>query len=292
LNQKGLADGLIFTGDLIHASSSSIPDKSVEIVADVLRLQAKYNGQVLYLLGNHELPHIYGFGLGKRDNEFTPAFEAALNQTPYRAEITDLFLTLPFFLRTPAGVVITHAGATPSMADVQVAPQVFTWDHEAHIAQANKQLVNMNIVGMRQAYARLSGVETYDELARHYLAVRNVNDLRYDDLLRGLIVTTDPDFEHLRSALFTKCEMEIDETAYLEVLTGMLLLLSDRYWPQRVLIAGHMDSVNGYQIIGKTHFRLASGCHAVPLQTKKYLLLNVERQIEGMEDLLNCIFSV
>jgi hypothetical protein len=79
LHAKGHTDCLIFTGDLIHRESPTVPDHSLEIVLDVLALQATYGEAVIYLCGNHELPHIYGFGLSKGAVEYTPGFEAALS---------------------------------------------------------------------------------------------------------------------------------------------------------------------------------------------------------------------
>jgi hypothetical protein len=49
-------------------------------------------------------------------------------------------------------------------------------------------------------------------LARRYLAVRGPDNLRYDDMLHGFIVTAHPDFYLLRGTLFTGCEQEYGET--------------------------------------------------------------------------------
>ena len=70
LQAKGEADCLIFTGDLIHQETSDIPDKSLDIVLDILNLQSSYGGAIIYLCGNHELPHIYSIGLGKKGVEY------------------------------------------------------------------------------------------------------------------------------------------------------------------------------------------------------------------------------
>ncbi len=292
LHQKGDVDGIIFTGDLIHSNLESIPDKSLEIVLDFLQLQAAYNDSAIYLCGNHELPHIYGFGLAKGKKEFTPQFEASLSQSSHRSEIIGLFMSLPFYLRTAAGVTITHAGATPTMLDARVAIKVFSWSHEAFLAKANALLIEMGIEAMRKAYAKLNGVETYGELAQHYLAVTKEDDPRYDDLLRGLFVTMDPDFKYLRSALFTKCEIEFGKSAYLDVVTKMLQVLSKGYWPQRVIVAGHINVLDGYQSVGDSHFRLASGSHARPLEARKYLLLDTAQEVVKVDDLERSLYSI
>ena len=58
LHAKGKADCLIFTGDIIHSDSEKFPDQSVEIVLDILNLQSNFGEAIIYLCGNHELPHI------------------------------------------------------------------------------------------------------------------------------------------------------------------------------------------------------------------------------------------
>ena len=63
------------TGDLIHADPP-IQDNSLPIILDILKLRAIYAEAIIYLCGNHELPHIYGFGLSRGKREYTPAFEA------------------------------------------------------------------------------------------------------------------------------------------------------------------------------------------------------------------------
>ena len=120
LQAKHQADCLIFTGDLIHSDSSATADDSLQIILDVLALKATFGEAIIYLCGNHELPHIYGFGLSKGKREYTPAFEAALSQSSYRTVVTNLFLALPFYVRTAAGVSLTHAGATDVMADAKI----------------------------------------------------------------------------------------------------------------------------------------------------------------------------
>jgi Icc-related predicted phosphoesterase len=62
LQAKGQANCLIFTGDLIHRDAPTHPDCSLEIVLDVISLQETFGEAIICLCGNHELPHLYGFG--------------------------------------------------------------------------------------------------------------------------------------------------------------------------------------------------------------------------------------
>jgi len=119
LHAKRQADCLIFTGDLIHRDVPTDPDHSLEIVLDIVKSQETFGEAIICLCGNHELPHIYGFGLGKGEVDYTAGFEAALSQSPYRSTVISLFDSLPFYVRTAAGVSVTHAGASESMMDEQ-----------------------------------------------------------------------------------------------------------------------------------------------------------------------------
>jgi hypothetical protein len=291
LQAKGQADYLIITGDLIHADPP-VPDNSLPIVQDILKLQSIYGEAIIYLCGNHELPHIYGFGLSRGKREYTPPFEAALSDSAHRSEVIKLLSGLPLYLRTAAGVSVTHAGAADVMAEANHARKVFTWDHQRTLAEADAFLATQNIDGLRRAYARLSQVQSYAELATHYLAVSDPVDPRYDDLLRGFIVTAKPDFQLLYSALFTRCEQEYGPAEYAEALRLMLQHLSTATTPQRVLIAGHIAVQNGFQIIAERHLRIASGSHAKPRETGRYLLFDTARPVNKAADLLPNLRSV
>ncbi|MFZ6027278.1 MAG: metallophosphoesterase family protein [Chloroflexota bacterium] len=284
LQAKGSVDCLIFTGDLIHAEAGEVPDRSVDIVLDVLDLQARFGDAVIYLCGNHELPHIYGFGLGKGKQEYTAAFEEMMSQRNTRAAIIGLFMNLPFYLRTASGVSLSHAGAIP-LESLQQALKLFNWDHQSVRRAAHKQLEESDKAGLRKAYARLSQAETYKDLAKQYLSVDDENDPRYDDLLVGFLVTMNRDFELLRSALFTRCEQEYGEEKYAEALSGLLGYLSFDSLPQRMLVTGHMAIRNRYQVVSGRQLRFASGRHAALPDERQYLLFDAGRPIESVEAL-------
>lgn len=285
LQARRQADYLIIAGDLIH-SDTSTQDASLPILLDILKLRTVYEEAVIYLCGNHELPHIYGFGLSKGKREYTPTFEAALSQSGERAEVISLFQGLPFYVRTAAGVSVTHAGAADVMANARTALKLFSWDHPKRLAEANESLAGQNVNGLRRAYARLSQAESYDELAKYYLAVTGSGDPRYDDLLRGFMATSDPEFHTLYSALFTRCEQEYGAAAYTKLLALMLRHLSKEYKPQQVLVTGHLTVQHGYEIIGERQLRLASGSHTRPREAGRYLLFDTARPVSTAAELL------
>lgn len=281
----GQADCLIFTGDLIHREPGKGEDRSLEMVLDVLALRKQYGERIIYLCGNHELPHLYGFVLSKGTNEYTPSFEAALSESRRRKEVCALFASLPFFVRTAAGVVLTHAGASPPLADPTQAVTLFNWSHAAVHEWVDTHLAAADLQELRSGYARLSAEASYEAMARRYLAVDGPDDSRFDDLLRGFLATAHPDFRLLRAALFARCEQEHGE-AYAELLHASFHNLSQDSTPQSVLVAGHMRTSGGHGVVAQRHLRIASGAHARPLKDGEYLLFDTAHLLGSLSELL------
>src|SRR6476619_3190252 len=102
--EKGAVSHLVLCGDLIHSESTEEYDASLDIVLDVMHLQTELGkNKITMLLGNHELPHIYGLTLAKGAVEYTPRFEASLTRRdqrykadPKRKDVIDFLATLPF----------------------------------------------------------------------------------------------------------------------------------------------------------------------------------------------------
>ncbi len=123
------------------------------------------------------------------------------------------------------------------------------------------------------------------------MAVAHTADPRYDDLLRGFMLTAHPDFALLRAALFTRCEQEDGEAAYAQRLASALDELSTNNRPQRLLVAGHMATPGGHATVAGRHLRLASAAHAHPRAAGQYLLFDAARSIERIEELCEGIQS-
>lgn len=292
LHTKGKADCLVFTGDLIHGESSE-PDKSLEIVLDVIELQDTYGPAVIYLSGNHELPHIYGINLAKGQKVYTPDFEKALTQSRTRDKVIPLFDSLPFFLRTKAGITIAHAGAAALMVEPANTLKLFNWSHQELLTWADEMLSPEDIEALRNGYAKMHEGIPYGTLAEYYLAVSGPDDPRYNDLLRGFIASSHPSFDQiLWSALFTRCEREYGIADYAIFLDSMLQQLSTNFYPQQLLIAGHITIRGGHEIIAKRHLRLASGHHATPRSAGQYLLFDAEQPEHDIKNLLNGLDSI
>lgn len=293
LHASGQADYLVLTGDLIHADDPHQPDQSLDMVLDVLALQASYGPAIIYLCGNHELPHIYAISLSKGKKIYTPAFEEALSQSQRRADIITLFDSLPFYLRTQAGVTVAHAGAAAIFTNPAHAVKLFNWNHQSLITWADETLAQGNLASLRNGYARLQGTVSYEALAKYFLAVSGPDDPRYNDLLRGFFASSHPTFDDLLwPALFTRCEKEYGLADYEIFLAAMLKAISKEFAPQQVLVAGHMPIQGGHQIIGQRHLRLASGHNATPREAGQYLLFDTNQPVESVESLLDGLASV
>jgi hypothetical protein len=293
LQAGGRADWLIFTGDLIHAEEPEY-DHSLEIVLDVMALQAHYGQAVIYLCGNHEMPHLYSISLAKGQKIYTPSFEKALAESEHRAAVIVLFDSLPFYIRTRAGVSLTHAGAASVMADDLNPPKLFNWSHQDLLNWADSVLEKEQIEALRNGYSRMNRGLPYDTLCRYYLAVSGPEDPRYNDLLRGFVVSGHPSFDGLLwPALFTRCEKEYGMQDYTIFLKAMLQTLSTDFFPQQVVVAGHMSMKGGYQLLAsRQHLRLASSEHATPREAGQYLLFDTARPVRSGEDLQKGLGSI
>jgi hypothetical protein len=290
LREQGEADYLIFCGDLIHSEGAAEADFSLPIVVDVLGLRQALGDRLIYLLGNHEMPHLYGITLQKGKQVYTPRFEAEMGEQ--RPAILDLFSSLPLYVRTRAGVVICHAGANQVMAQAKTARVIFNYSHQRVVEEVKASLPAAERESLRRAIAKMNEV-SYEAMARELLAVYSAADPRYDDLLIGLVVSSlSADFQLLWDALFTRNEFEAGEAVYANVVEGMLEVLSAGFGRQRVVVAGHLACPGGYQIVAGRHLRLASGAHAKPYESARYLLLDLERPVGSAEEIIAGLGSV
>ena len=168
LRERGEAQRLIFLGDLIHGYGPLDRDGSLQMLLRVIKLQEELGADaVIMLLGNHEMPHIYGVSLAKGHAEFTPRFEHALG--PHREHVLAFFDSLPFVVRTAAGVMLAHAGPAPDA--IAHATKLQYFDHQAILQAADQTLSQTeDLEPLYQQYQAIYNL-SYAELARHYLAV-------------------------------------------------------------------------------------------------------------------------
>lgn len=282
---RGEVQRLIVLGDLIHSYGPPKSDASLSMVLDLMQLQAALGRDtVIMLLGNHELPHIYGMTLAKGEREFTPRFEHALDA--HREAVLAFFRGLPFYARTAAGVTLGHAGPAPEAA--LSAASLGRFDHDALLAEADHMLAGVDdLNGIYEQYYALHGVP-YQELAFRYLAVRDERDPRYSHLLRGFLISQrDRTFQTLWNALFTQNERGLTPAAYLNACRAFLDALSDGApAPQHFAVSGHMPTRGGHAIVSPFHLRVSTAAHATPQKAGEYLLLDCDRPIRAIDELL------
>lgn len=278
LYERGLAQYWVLCGDVIHTPSEDMVDSSLAIIHDIMYLQEKMGRTTVILLsGNHEMPHIYGITISKGGREFTQSFEWAmadaelLSETRYTREDVRRFLRgLPFYVCTQAGVMISHAGA-PSIVDSEdVLRQVLAFDHEHLLSVAEDILTEHYDL---KALKRNKG---YLQLSQRYLAVKDAQDPRLPELLRGQVISqTQTKFQLLYETLFLENERGSSIEGYLRVVSRFLSLMNCfSPVPQHVLTAGHVVVRGGYQVMGANKLRFASYAHATPPEQGVYLLLD------------------
>lgn len=291
LKAESRADHLVICGDLIHGYGPESQDGSLNMLTDVMRLQQELGPEhVIMLLGNHEMPHIYGLVLSKGDREFTSRFERLLtawdadrDKRYTREDILRFLRSLPFFVRTRAGVLLTHAGASAYCTTVDAAEFVLSFDHDALLRLADDKINNSIDLGALRAS------QSYREQVEQFMGIRDPNDPRFVDLLRGqLLSQTNEEFDILWNLLFTYNEQGDNDLRSYEQIAGAFLnaISAHSPYPQRLLVAGHISARGGYDIIGSYHLRLATFTHAIPNHAGRYLLLNCAEEISSMADLV------
>ena len=289
LRAGGQADYLIFTGDLIHSEGPPRADRSLEILLDLFALRETLGERLVYLLGNHELPHLYGVTLAKGQHVYTPRFEAALGE--HRPVILALFRQLPFYVRTRSGVSLCHAGAAAGLSAPGAAARLFAYSHR-QVRQALEALLPVDQrPKLRARFGQMNGAP-YHDLARACLAVSGPDDPRYDDLLVGYLASSHPDFELLWDALFNRNEREYGQRDYAIFLDALLKELSVGYHRQEVLVAGHVPCRGGHALVAGRQLRLASAAHAHPRRQGRYLLFDVATPVREPQALLDGLGSV
>ncbi len=285
LFQQGEADYLIFLGDLIHRYDPNEEDYSIPILLDIMRLQAELGpNHVVMLIGNHELPHIYGVPLSKGDLVFTPRFEHALGS--YRESVIGFLKSLPFLIRTAGGVMLAHAGASTKTATPRAAESLLTFSHDALLAEVGELISRDDVNTLLQSTFNMSQ-EEYLRQSWYYLGVRGRDDPRFLALLGGIIASNmEPEWPMLWDYFFTQCEKAVPgRMMYERILDGYLNSFSAPEVPQQVLVTGHIIVKGGYEIVTDRHLRLASWVHARPNEAGSYLLFDVAQPVQSASDL-------
>lgn len=287
LREEGEADRLLFLGDVIHGYGPEEEDHSLRMLLRIIELQERLGADnILMLLGNHEMPHIYGVSLAKGDHEFTPRFEAAMGE--HRERILKFLMGLPLIVRTSAGVLFCHAG--PDDSSVNRVERLRDFDHEDLLRDAALSLAQQGDLNqVYEAYARISG-HSYESLAKKYLAVTGPEDPRYSHLMRALLISErDHRFGVLWDFLFTQNDRSLGATLYENICQKYLDSFGkDASQLQRVCVSGHIAvPEGGHQVVNERHFRLATAAHAKPRRAGEYLLMDCMKTVYSASELVS-----
>jgi len=289
LRNKSQADTLVICGDFIHSDGPAHTDGSLKITLDLIQLQRELGQSLIVLLGNHEMPHIYGVALSRGTITYTPRFEMAMGDQ--RPEIIAFFDGLPFYVRTRAGVAVTHAGASMAAITPDGVGRLAAYSHARELARVDAVLDEQDRDSLRAGVAKLHN-RPYEEMVIENLGYAALTQSRYDDLLRGIFMTAASDnFEQLWDAVFNKNEFEYQES-YGPILTSSLRCLSQDYAPQNFLVSGHINVLAGYAVVGGRQLRLASWTHATPHDAGQYLLFDANQPVETMGELVKGLGTV
>jgi hypothetical protein len=291
LHKQGVVNRWIICGDLIHSSGPEEDDASLRMLLDVMHLQDTMGREtVILLLGNHEMPHIYGITLSKGTITFTPRFEQALTALDHqskihyrRRDVMAFLRRLPFYVRTKAGVTLTHAGAALPLATANLVEVILDFDHDALLKLADDRMRAKYDVFALKTNAR------YLAQAASELAIEGPYDPRLPEFARAIVVSqTCEDFHLLWDVLFAR--NETDGTAlsnYRQTMRRALEQLSAcGPYEQRVFVAGHIGVDGGHKRVGLEQLRLASYSHAYPNEQGEVLLLNCETPVNYAEELV------
>jgi len=289
LKEAGEVDRLIICGDLIHGYGSETEDASLPMLLDVMSLQETYGKDtIVMLMGNHEMPHVYAIPLSKGNTVFTPRFERAMakldndpNAKYSRADIMTFLKSLPFVVRTKAGVLITHAGATPVVKTKGDAEQLLTFDHDEVLNQTTDWMQDYDLEALKTNQQYLNQI-------REMVAVESADDPRFLDMLRGQLLSINSgQFEFLWDVLFSTNEKGWSLDGYKVVLKAYLRAMSqDAPSPQYVIVAGHIGVQGGHDLITDYQLRLASYAHAHPEEAGQVLILDCEAPVVRADELI------
>lgn len=288
LRDRGDAQYFVLLGDLVHAYGDAAEDQSLEIVLDLIALQERLPGEVIALMGNHEMPHIYGFTLVREGVIVTQHFEHAMGSQ--REAVLRFFDAMPFFAVGRGGLALTHAGPHPRTANPDVLRRLLTYSHQALLAEADELLAVAPLPDLVDRLLNLSW-GAYLRKSQAEFAVTGEGDARAGTLLRGMLAAQMEAFERLWDLLFTQCEAET-RRGYAELAMDFVEGLRESGLPVEVLVTGHIVTPQGYSVITDRHLRIASAAHARPYESGRCLWIDVREPVRHAEDLLPHLYGM
>jgi hypothetical protein len=274
LYAKGHAQGLIFTGDLIHGYPG-YEDKSIEILDDIITTR---DPRVCALLGNHELAHIYHIDIAKNGLNPVERLEDAFEERQLdREKYIRYFKELPIVLRTAGGVTITHSGANAPMAG-------YSKPAYNGLIHNDQGLTGFDFIHSLDHDVVLNEIKA---LTRQRLEEENgfrLDQNYFDDFTPALGDTfLNSDIgAYLWDVLFNQNEHQYTHQ-YPEVMNHYLQTMS-RGIEQKWIISGHLVAPNGYETLGP-QLRISSSYGAKDNEHKVMALIDASKEYASMREL-------
>ena len=254
LKETGECRYLIICGDLIHGYSG-YQDDSLSMLIRLIELLER-DPDIIYLMGNHELSHVMHWKMQKSNQCFTQNFENQIKGDRYF--YWNFLQNLPFAVFTQGGLVINHSGASKALAGTTDE----RWDLFFKIMSKSKWYSNLDFEdsfgikdNQKNYWDPEFGSRTLDIAAGKILweIFMNKNELQYGSNYQN----------------------------YVNCFLATMNELADG----NVLVSGHLEVENGFEIVNHKHFRICTSYGVKDQSYKKYLLLPTDKLFQDAQSL-------
>lgn len=283
LKKEDKADILVFGGDLIHKyPNQGYKDESKRILDDLIDND---ENDIIALMGNHELGHVYQFEFsttvdGKR-HDFVGPFEEKIEDN--RKKYADFFLNMPYTIRTKSGVVLNHAGLHPALGG---------WKKGyGDLVEKVDNLIYANMFDHGEL------LEYLKDLAGKYIVARfmkeNGKPLKldkeyFDDYTPeiGEVFNNFAEKNYLWDMYFN-----MNEFQYGDEYDIMLCLFLDKmgrgFAKQNFVLSGHVHEPKGYNIVNSRQLRVTSSMHVEDDSKKRLALVDAGGKYSSINELVD-----
>lgn len=265
--QKGEVDQLVFLGDIVHSFNYK-NDASIDILNTLIEKGANEAGsEIVCLLGNHELVHLFHIPLRKGNWEFNKGLEWKMAKD--REKYHRFFCDMPIAVRTQGGVLINHSGAGPFYTEQRLQEYELqgAFLRDWHFAEVTKTLFTDEVISQ-------------------------MHDKYLPDLGFRLMETKSG--EVLWETFMNGNEHQYGADQYGRQVSELLNYYSwDRLnKPMQLVVSGHIGEEWGAAVVGGKQLRICSsaGC---PLDLeKKLLIVEAQKEYLSMDELENGLKDV
>ena len=265
--RKGEVDQLVFLGDMVHSFNYK-KDASMAILNELMTLGVNQPGSdLLCLMGNHELVHLFHIPLRKGNWEFNKGLEWKMAKN--RAEYHRFLGEMPMAVRTSGGVLINHAGGGPFY---------------------NEQRLQFR--GLQGDFLRTwsfsqvaKGLFTQDEQRQMSHTYKPEYGFRLMETPMG---------EVLWESFMNGNEHQYEADQYRIMVSELLKYHSwDRLdKPMQWVVSGHIGEEWGAAVVGPQQLRICSSAGCPFDLEKKFLILDAQQSFTSIEEIKNGLKDV